>query len=282
MSPEILSKNQTDLDKIKQQKREWYYRNRKSVLKQQKTSEKKKEYLREWYLKNRDQRIQKSLKWTKENPEKRHLAVKKYTLKNSSITRFWKPYNIPSYSELKWIKEFGRFQNFDASMGKLSTRLSLRLADLKESSLIIIHHHYLHRTRAMAQLPYWICIDGKQIGVLLFSLPRISVPVDGVEPMKLLELARIWIHPSLQNLYYEDRNGKKHSLSVVSCAVGKSLKRVKKDWYMKYPTLPEIDAIVFWSDDKRHEGTIYKASNFKMTGKSGGNTHGSGKRKDSG
>ena len=134
----------------------------------------------------------------------------------------------------------------------------------------------------MAQLPYWICIDGKQIGVLLFSLPRISVPVDGVEPMKLLELARIWIHPSLQNLYFEDRNGKKHSLCIVSCAVGKSLKRVKKDWYMKYPTLPEIDAIISWSDDKLHKGTIYKASNFKMTGKSGGNTHGSGKRKDSG
>ena len=31
---EILSKNQTDLDKIKLQKREWYYQNRKSVLKQ--------------------------------------------------------------------------------------------------------------------------------------------------------------------------------------------------------------------------------------------------------
>ena len=83
------------------------------------------------------------------------------------------------------------------------------------------------------------------------------MPVDGVEPMKLLELARIWIHPSLQNLYFEDRNGKKHSLFVVSCAVGKLL-------------------------IKRHEGTIYKVSNFKMTGKSGGNTHGSGKRKDSG
>ena len=47
MSSEILRRNQTDLDKIKLQKREWYYRNRKSVLKQQKTSEKKKEYQKE-------------------------------------------------------------------------------------------------------------------------------------------------------------------------------------------------------------------------------------------
>ena len=95
MSSEVLSRNHTDLDKIKQQKREWYYRNRKSVLKQQKTSEKKKEYLREWYLKNRDEKIQKSLKWTKENPEKRQFAVKKYTLLYSFHTiLFWIPFYL--------------------------------------------------------------------------------------------------------------------------------------------------------------------------------------------
>jgi hypothetical protein len=108
------------------------------------------------------------------------------------------------------------------------------------------------------------------------------VPVDGIEPMKLLELARLWIHPSVQNLNYEDRNGKSHSLSIASCAMGKSIKRVKTDWYMKYPNLPKIDAVISWSDDKRHKGTIYKSSNFKVTGKSGGNSHGNGKRKDSG
>ena len=58
MSSEILRRNQVDLDKIKLQKREWYYRNRKSVLKRQKTSEKKKEYQKEWYLK--DQRSEDS------------------------------------------------------------------------------------------------------------------------------------------------------------------------------------------------------------------------------
>ena len=282
MSSEILSKNQTDLDKIKQQKREWYNRNKKKVLKQQKTSEKKKEYLREWYLKNRDQRIQKSLKWTEENPDQRRLHIQKYVQKNSAKTKFWSPYNIPDHMQLEWIENFGRLETFDPSKGKLSKRLTLKIADLKESNLIIIKHHYLHRSRTMSQLSYWICIDEIQVGVISYSLPRISNQVDGIEPMNLLELARLWIHPSVQNLNYEDRNGKSHSLSIASCAMGKSIKRVKTDWYMKYPNLPKIDAIISWSDDKRHKGTIYKSSNFKVTGKSGGNSHGNGKRKDSG
>ena len=41
-----------------------------------KKSEKKREYQKEWYLKNRDQKIQKSLKWTEENPEQRRLYFK--------------------------------------------------------------------------------------------------------------------------------------------------------------------------------------------------------------
>ena len=283
MSSEVLSRNQTDLDKIKLQKREWYYRNRKSVLKQQKTSEKKKEYQKEWYLKNRDQKIQKSLKWTEENPEQRRLHIQKYVQKNSAKTKFWKPYNIPDHMQLEWIENFGRLETFDPSKGKLSKRLTLKIADLKESNLIIIKHHYLHRSRTMSQLSYWICIDEIQVGVISYSLPRISNQVDGIEPMNLLELARLWIHPSVQNLNYEDRNGKSHSLSIASCAMGKSIKRVKTDWYMKYPNLPKIDAIISWSDDERHKGTIYRSSNFKETGKSGGNLHGTGtKRKEGG
>ena len=47
--------------------------------------------------------------------------------------------------------------------------------------------------------------------------------------MNLLELTRKWIHPSVQGLNYENRNGKSHFLSVASCAVGTSLKRVRED-----------------------------------------------------
>jgi hypothetical protein len=282
MSATILNQNQTPSERVKQQKREWYYRNRKSVLKQQKNSEKNKEYKKEWYEKNREVCIEKSTNWIKENPEKRQLHIRNYVLKNSARTRFWKPYAIPTDSEMEWIENFGQLKNFDATNEKLSKRLTLEIADLKESSKIIKRHHYLHRGRTMSQLPYWICIDGEKVGVLLYSLPRVSNPIDGIEPMKLLELARLWINPSVQNLTYEDRNGKSHSLPVASCAMGKSIKRVRNDWEMKYPNLPGINAIVSWCDDTRHEGTIYKSSNFKVTGKSGGNSHGAGKRKVSG
>ena len=271
-----------NLDKIKQQKREWYKRNKKSVLKQQKTSEKKKEYLKEWYLKNKDEHNKKSLKWIEENPKSRKLHIQKYVQKNSAQTKYWKPYKIPTKSKLKWIENFGQLPKyFSPSMGKLSLRLTLEIADVKDSNLIIIHHHYFHRSRTLGQLPYWICIDKIRVGVISYLLPKGSNPVDGIEPMKLLELARLWIHPSVQNLTTEDRNGKTHSLSVTSCAMGKSIKRVQEDWYMKYPNLPKIDAVISWSDNKTHKGTIYKSSSFKVTGKSGNNFHSAGKSKDS-
>ena len=133
---EILSRNQEDLEKIKRQKREWYHRNKKKVLKQQKTSEKKKQYIKEWYLKNRQEKIQKSLQWTKENPEKRQLHIQKYVQKNSAETRFWKPYNIPTDAEMEWIVNFGQLPDFDPSKGKLSKRLTLKIADLKEQIAI--------------------------------------------------------------------------------------------------------------------------------------------------
>ena len=60
--------------------------------------------------------------------------------------------------------------------------------------------------------------------------------------------------------------------NLASCAMGESIKIVKTDWYMKYTNLPKIDAIISWSDDKRHKGTIYKSSNFKVSGKSGVNS----------
>ena len=75
MTDIFLRQNQTKEETIKQQKREWYYRNRKSVLKQQKKSEERKLSKRDWYIKNRDDCIAKSLEWNQQN----HLQRKEMT-----------------------------------------------------------------------------------------------------------------------------------------------------------------------------------------------------------
>ena len=76
MSATFLRQNQTPSERIKQQKREWYQRNKSEC-------------------------IQSATNWIKENPEKRQLHIRNYVLKNSAETRFWKPYAIPTDSEME-------------------------------------------------------------------------------------------------------------------------------------------------------------------------------------
>ena len=113
MGATFLRQNQTPEERIKQQKREWYYRNRKSVLKQQKKSEERKLSKRDWYIKNREDCIAKSSEWNQRNPLQRNEIVQNYTYRNSARTKYWKPYNVPTDSEMEWIENFGRLQNFD-------------------------------------------------------------------------------------------------------------------------------------------------------------------------
>ena len=75
------------------------------------------------------------MEWTEENPEQRRLHIQKYAQKNSAKTKFWKHYNIPDHMQLEWIENFGRLETFDPSKGKLSKRLTLKIADLKEPNL---------------------------------------------------------------------------------------------------------------------------------------------------
>lgn len=194
----------------------------------------------------------------------------------------WGNATPPSSSEMVWIRSFGEYPEFDPDAGRISQRVSLEIANLKAATRIVVYHHYLHRGRTMAQLPYWIRVDDRQVGVLLFSYPRLSVPICGIQPLNLLELARLWIHPSLQGRKVTDSMGRTHAVCLVSCAIGLSLRRVQHDWASKYPQLPGVAAIVSWADDVHHEGTIYKASNFEEMGKSGGSMHGNRRRNNGG
>ncbi len=165
---------------------------------------------------------------------------------------------------------------------KLRDRLGLAVANLKEATEVIVENHYLHRGRTMAQMPYWINLDGNRQGVLLFSLPRMSVEYHGYSPMCLIELARMWIDPSVQGQRVQDSNGQEHTLSIATCAIGMALRQIRQDWHGKYPHLPLIEACVSWADDVHHEGTIYRASNFEEVGKSGGCLHGNANRSNGG
>ncbi len=166
--------------------------------------------------------------------------------------------------------------------GRLRQRIDLRIANLKQATAVIVEKHYLHRGRTMAQLPYWITVDEQTCGVILFAYPRMSVSYQGYRPMNLLELARLWIDPLVQGLRVRDRDSIEHAFSVATCAVGKALRRIRQDWHVKYPHLPAVQAIVSWADAEHHEGTVYRACNFREVGKSGGTYHGSARRSNGG
>jgi len=219
-----------------------------------------------------------------ENADRTHLFQIQAENGEDGSTKpiFWGNAKPPTVDELAWIESFGRYPNIDPSSGNLSKRVTLAVADLKQATRIIVVYHYLHRGRTMAQLPYWILIDDVPVGVILYSLPRLSVPLDGVQPMNILELARLWISPDVQGIQTKGSDGKMHSFSVATCAVGRSLRAARQDWFSKYPHMPNIHAVVSWADTVHHEGTIYRASNFVESGTSGGSMHGNRVRKNGG
>jgi hypothetical protein len=165
---------------------------------------------------------------------------------------------------------------------RLRDRVQLEIANLREATAVIVQHHYLHRGRTMAQLPYWINLDGNRCGVLLYAYPRMSVPFEGHSPMNVLELARMWLDPSVQGQTVVDSHGETHSMTIATCAVGKSLREVRYDWHRRYPNLPEVRAVISWADQVHHDGTIYLAANFREVGVSGGSLHGETRRRNGG
>lgn len=160
----------------------------------------------------------------------------------------------------------------------LRHRVALSPAVLKDATAYIVENHYLHRGRRLAQVPYWVNLDEARIGVILFALPRLSVTYQGYHPMELLELARLWLEPEVQDRTVESSDGATHVLGVTSCAVAHALRRIRRDWSAKYPHLPRPHACVAWADLSLHTGTIYRATNFRRVGTGGGRPPGTWRR----
>ena len=141
---------------------------------------------------------------------------------------------------------------FPPTGGKLKNRLQLIGVTVQQSRYILENCHYLGRVRVGRQINYAVMIDGLCDGVITYAYPFTTSTISGVLPGEVVEFARLYLLSNIE-----------HS---ASCAVGKSLRRIKNDWSYKYKDAKELKLVVSWSDTTRHKGTIYKASNFIYDG----------------
>jgi hypothetical protein len=149
-------------------------------------------------------------------------------------------------------------------------------------------HHYMHRPVHQRATPFgWRVLfdgnawqpDGKPSGFITFASihftrMRGEFGYPGL-PTKwqALSLARLWLHDNLP----------RNSETVV---IAKSLKMVQKRWTEvhppRYPDEPyHVRKIISYADTAYHEGTIYRAANFREYGRTVSqerhkNTRGSG------
>ena len=75
-------------EKIRQQKREWYHRNRDKVLEQQKNSISKKELQKEWYANNKEECIERAKQWNSENLGARKLITNRYLKRKGQLCQW--------------------------------------------------------------------------------------------------------------------------------------------------------------------------------------------------
>lgn len=138
---------------------------------------------------------------------------------------------------------------FDVVTRKVSACLTIEVAPLSELRWMIEEVHYLHRVRTGRQLNYRIRFNGSVEGAITYALPTVlNGQIAGVPVQNCIEFARLVL---LHNIPH-----------AASCAIGRSLRRIRQDWLERYPTAPLPKLVVSWSDATMHQGTIYKASNF--------------------
>lgn len=151
----------------------------------------------------------------------------------------------------------------------------------------IEQHHYLHRFPDARSLPfgYRLVVNGSQFAadgrphgiVIMKKLQHLKQRnLFGYEGLptawQVLDLARVWVHPEWQR-----RDDSGHALCMFSRMVSRVMKRVQRDWLEhhppRFPELPyHIELIISYCELQHHEGTGYRASNFKAAGKTSDGT----------
>jgi hypothetical protein len=134
-------------------------------------------------------------------------------------------------------------------------------------------HHYMHRRVHRRSVPFgWAVLfdgqmyqpDGKPSGLIVFSSIHFTRLRDefGYEGLptkwQVLSLSRLWLHDNLPH-------------NSETCVIGKAMKMVQKRWIEVHPPrFPDepyhILKVISYSDTRFHQGTIYRAANFRDTG----------------
>lgn len=135
-------------------------------------------------------------------------------------------------------------------------------------------YHYMHRSVHQRAVPFgWGVIfdgqefqpDGHPSGMIMFAsihYTRLSGEFGYAGlPTKwqVLSLARLWLHDNLP------RNSE-------TCVIAKAIKMVQRRWLEVHPPRfadqpYHVLKIISYSDSRYHTGTIYRAANFRETGK---------------
>jgi hypothetical protein len=190
--------------------------------------------------------------------------------------------------------------------------------DSDELKLHCERDHYLHRFPDPRSLPFGYVIsipnhgetnlvqdelhakDGRLWGFVVMKKPQHhrQTGLFGYPGLptswQVLDLARVWIHPFLQNpfmqpsilnfklekTYYIERGSgyaRSHNAHVFSQLVSKVLACVQMDWREHHPPVfPEqpydIRLIISYCELAHHDGGAYKASSFKSCGKTSDGT----------
>lgn len=153
-----------------------------------------------------------------------------------------------------------------------------RIALVKEGrdrlNEMAIKYHYMHRPIHCRAVPFgWgiefdktmLRSDGDPHGFIIFaSIHFTKLKGEFGYPglptkWQILSLARLWLHDDLP------RNSE-------TCVIAKALKLVQHRWLEihppRFPDQPyHIRKIISYADTRFHLGTIYKAANFRETGR---------------
>lgn len=158
----------------------------------------------------------------------------------------------------------------------MSLRQQIRLVEKPRDWLnqMAKKYHYMHREVHQRAVPFGWAVefdgqlfqpDGAPSGFIIFaSIHFIRLEGEFGYPglptkWQVLSLARLWLHDNLP------RNSE-------TCTIAKALKLVQRRWLEvhppRFPAEPyHIQKIISYADSRYHNGTIYRAANFRESGR---------------